>query len=413
VVSICSVLLTSTAFTQNGTIYETNFGSNTIEVFCLTGSDLGVFGNANHATGLAFDNAGNLYVSSDGPVEYKIDKFTPDGSVSVFASGSLRCPHGLAFDKSGNLYVASPCGNTIEKFTPDGVGSEFANADDGLDQPIDLIFDGSGNLFVSNAQTGTSHTGSILKFTPDGVASVFADTGFHTAFGLAFDSDGNLYVSNASARHSTIEKFAPDGTDLGVFARAGLNIPHGMIFDAAGNLYVANSGNSTIEKFAPDGTDLGVFANTGLGPHFLALGIFTPSHLHFECEALSVQASVPYRTLSDRNASGGAYGLLRAVMPGDFVTFTVPVATAATYSVKVGIQTRKDHGIFKLAIDGVDQGTPQDEYSPATGYEVRDLGTVTLTGCGGAAFQFVVTGQNPSSRGYSLAFDYIDLYLIP
>ena len=53
-------------------------------------------------------------MSSDGPVVYKIDKFTPDGSVSVFASGGLRCPHGLAFDKNGNLYVASPCGNTIE-----------------------------------------------------------------------------------------------------------------------------------------------------------------------------------------------------------------------------------------------------------------------------------------------------------
>ena len=178
---------------------ETNFGSGTIERFCLTGSDLGVFGNANHATGLAFDNAGNLYVSSDGPVVYKIDKFTPDGSVSVFASGGLRCPHGLAFDKNGNLYVASPCGNTIEKFTPDGVGTEFANADDGLDQPIDLIFDSSGNLFVSNAQTGTSHTGSVLKFTPDGVASVFADAGFHTAFGLAFaverQSEGGVKTS--------------------------------------------------------------------------------------------------------------------------------------------------------------------------------------------------------------------------
>jgi streptogramin lyase len=398
-------LLTSTAFTQNGAIYETNFGSNTIEVFCLAGSDLGVFGNANHATGLAFDSAGNLYVSSDGPVEYKVLKFTPDGSVSVFASSGVTCPHGLTFDQSGNLYVANACANTIEKFTPDGVGSEFANADDGLDQPIDLIFDSSGNLFVSNAQTGTSHTGSVLKFTPDGV-------GFHTAFGLAFDSDGNLYVSNASARHSTIEKFAPDGTDLGLFARAGLNIPHGMIFDPAGNLYVANSGNSAIEKFAPDGTDLGVFANTGSGPHFLALGAFTPSHLHFECEALTVQASVPYRTLSDRNASGGAYGLLRAVTPGNFVTFTVPVATAATYNLKVGIQTRKDHGIFQLAIDGIDQGTPQDEYSPTTGYEVRDLGTVTFSGCGGTAFQFVVTGQNPSSRGYSLGFDYIDLDLV-
>jgi DNA-binding beta-propeller fold protein YncE len=274
--SICSVLLASTALAQEEAIYEASYGSNNVEVFSLDGSDLGVFGLVKHAIGVAFDNAGNLYVSSDAPV-YKIMKITPDGTISIFTRAGLRCPHGIAFDQNGNLYAANACANTIEKFTPDGLGTEFANADDGLDQPVGLIFDSSGNLFVSNAQGGRNNRGSVLKFTPDGVGSVFADTGFHTAFGLAFDSDGNLYVSNADARHSSIEKFAPDGTDLGAFARAGLNIPRGMIFDATGNLYVANSGNNTIEKFAPDGTDLGVFVNTGLGPHFLALGTFTPS----------------------------------------------------------------------------------------------------------------------------------------
>jgi hypothetical protein len=100
-------------------------------------------------------------------------------------------------------------------------------------------------------------------------------------------------------------------------------------------------------------------------------------------------------------------------MPGDFVTLTVPNVTAGTYDIKIGIQTRRDHGIFQLAIDGVNQGTAQDEYSQTIGYEVRDIGTVTFNDCGDAAFQFVVTGQNPGSRGYSLAFDYIDLDLVP
>jgi len=91
----------------------------------------------------------------------------------------------------------------------------------------------------------------------------------------------------------------------------------------------------------------------------------------------------------------------------------VPVAAAGTYDVKVGIQTRNDRGIFQLAIAGINQGTPQDEYSPTIGYEVRDLGTVTFTSGGNEAFQFVVTGHNSSSRGYTLAFDYIDLDLVP
>ena len=84
-----------------------------------------------------------------------------------------------------------------------------------------------------------------------------------------------------------------------------------------------------------------------------------------------------------------------------------------TCDVKMGIQTRKDKGILQLAIAGVNQGMPQDEYSPTIGYEVRDLGTVTFIGAGNQAFQFVVTGHNPSSIGYTLAFDYIDLDFVP
>ena len=100
-------------------------------------------------------------------------------------------------------------------------------------------------------------------------------------------------------------------------------------------------------------------------------------------------------------------------MSGDCVTYRVPIVADGIYDVKVGIQTQKDKGIFQLAIAGVNQGMPQDEYSPTIGYEVRDLGTVTFIGASNQAFQFVVTGHNPSSIGYTLAFDYIDLDLVP
>jgi hypothetical protein len=191
-----------------------------------------------------------------------------------------------------------------------------------------------------------------------------------------------------------------------------LHLPHGMIFDQAGNLYVANNGSSTIEKFSSTGTDLGVLASTGSGPHFLT--IFAPRHLHFEIEALKKQASsAAYKILQDPSASGGAYGILKGTVPGDFVTYTVPIVASGIYEVKVGIQTRKDKGIFQLAIAGANQGLPEDEYFPTLGYEVRDLGTVTFTGSDDQAFEFVLTGRNPSSVGYALAFDYIDLDLIP
>jgi DNA-binding beta-propeller fold protein YncE len=270
------------------TIYQTNYRGDTVEVFSLRGSDLGVFANLAKPTGLVFDDAGNLYVSSDNPPEASILKFAPDGTGSVFADSGVSGPHALVFDTAGSLYVANARNNRIVKFTPEGVGTVFADADDGLVKPIDLAFDTAGNLYVSNLHGGPTRTGSVLKFTPEGVGSVFADSGFQLAYGLAFDRDGNLYVSNVDS--STIEKFSPTGEDLGVFASAGLNEPLGIMFDRFGNLYACNRGNNTIEKFSPTGADLGVFAHTGGGPHFMTM--FRPSSLYFESEALKSAGKV-------------------------------------------------------------------------------------------------------------------------
>jgi len=72
---------------------------------------------------------------------------------------------------------------------------------------------------------------------------------------FVIDAAGNFYVSNNGA--NTVEKFAPDGTDLGLFCSAGCSAPQGIVFDSAGNLYVANDNTATIEKYGPDGTDPG------------------------------------------------------------------------------------------------------------------------------------------------------------
>jgi hypothetical protein len=119
---------------------------------------------------------GDLYVTNSG--NNTIEKFTPGGVGSVFATG-LGSPTGLAFDSAGNLFVASGGNNTIEKFTPEGLGSVFAST--GLNEPFGLAFDSSRNLFVANFEGAT-----IEKFTPGGVGSVFASTGLRPAF-LAFE----------------------------------------------------------------------------------------------------------------------------------------------------------------------------------------------------------------------------------
>ena len=128
--------------------------------------------------GLAFDRAGNLF-AVNAAHEAAIYKFAPDGTQTIFVGPTAfdpdHFPVGLAFDRTGNLFVSlysgdTPCSNDrIIKFTPDGVGSDFTTD---VCAPRGLAFDRSGNLFV--AERGWPPPGDILKFTPDGIRTVFA-----------------------------------------------------------------------------------------------------------------------------------------------------------------------------------------------------------------------------------------------
>jgi len=106
-----------------------------------------------------------LFVGEDNGSIVRYD--TTNGSSSTFANigGGVR---GLAFDGSGNLF-ASNTNNTIEKITPGGVVSVFAST--GLSAPQGLAFDGAGNLFVANFGSDT-----IEKFAPGGAGNLFATT---------------------------------------------------------------------------------------------------------------------------------------------------------------------------------------------------------------------------------------------
>ena len=71
--------------------------------------------------------------------------------------------------------------------------------------------------------------------------------------------------------------------------------------------------------------------------------------------------------------------LFDAKAPGNFVTYKVTIPSAGTYDVKVGTRKGNRSGIVQLAIDGVDQGSAQDNYAAEADYEVIDLGKVTFT----------------------------------
>lgn len=114
---------------------------------------------------------------------------------------------------------------------------------EGLSSPVGMAYDASGNLFVANWSAGT-----VLRFSPDGRRSVFAQ-GLSGPSGLAISSAGDIYV--ASYNEDLVWRFAPNGAQT-VFVR-GLATPAGLSFDARGRLLIANRRTHQILAAHPDG----------------------------------------------------------------------------------------------------------------------------------------------------------------
>ena len=167
------------------------------------------------------------------------------------------------------IYVTNSENRTVMRFTPEGKETKFADASPGI--PAGLAADGRGNLYVG--VTGDLK-GTVRKYTANGKFTVFA-AGFGQVQDLAFH-DGNLYVAVAAQRDDETDKILKIGPDgkVSTFVTKGLEGPGGLAFDKEGNLYVSN-GNDTkgfIMKYTPEGK----------GSVFVSKGLKLPAGLAFD-----------------------------------------------------------------------------------------------------------------------------------
>jgi len=223
----------------------------------------------------AYANPGDLYVTDNSSIR----RYEPNGTEHVFSTGLLRA-RGLAFDGTGNLFVATldtairgDNRGQILKFTPDGIATVFA-AGAGLKSPEGLAFDGAGNLWVTSNyfSAGVFHApfgnpgplanageGRVTEITPSGERTVLHldPTTYHQNFGIAFDGQNNLGV--ADNLQSGIYKIAPDRR---ITILISASDPIGLAFDGTGNLLVSNI-EGDITKIAPDGNQTLVVSGLG------------------------------------------------------------------------------------------------------------------------------------------------------
>ena len=252
--------------------------------------------------GLAMDRLGNLYISdfSNGVIR-KVDS---TGVITTFAGNStasslgdggaatsaqITGPQGLAFDNAGNLYIASLsrvrmvaanmgmistfAGNGTFGYSGDGGPATSAT----VEYPNAIALDGAGNLYFTDAGADV-----VRKVTKAGIISTIAGkgpSGYTTSIGdggpatnailsypdgIAVDISGNLFVADTfndeirevTASDQIIHRvigFAGGACvtlsgDGGPAASSGICSPYGITIDAAGNFYIAEAGISRVRK---------------------------------------------------------------------------------------------------------------------------------------------------------------------
>jgi hypothetical protein len=195
----------------------------------------------------ALDAEGNIYVTFSGsrgqktPVSvYRIDT---SYNVRPFLSELMNAT-GIAFDRAGQMYVSSRYDGTVYKVAPNGTMASYA---EGMGIATGIAFDKDENLYVGD------RSGTVFKIARDRQIYVFATIEPSiSAYHLAFANDGTLYLTGpTTSSFDSVYAIDPQG-HVTTFYR-GLGRPQGLALDVEGNLYVAASlgGKRGIVKLTP------------------------------------------------------------------------------------------------------------------------------------------------------------------
>jgi sugar lactone lactonase YvrE len=222
---------------DDGSLYVTRSGSRgqkmPVTLFRIdsSGELSGLHGEITNPTGIAFDQTGQMFVTSrlDGTV-YRVTHFN---EVMPFAK-NLGVATGLAFDREGRMYVGDRRG-TIYRVNAVGEPEEWASLEPSV-AAYHLAFGPDDALYVTGATVSSFE--AVTRVDESGAAEVFF-RGLGRPHGLAFDRAGNLYVAASLRGRRGIVRIAPDGSDAEMFV-AGVNVV-GLAFGASGEMAVATN----------------------------------------------------------------------------------------------------------------------------------------------------------------------------
>jgi hypothetical protein len=264
-----------------------------------------------YPTGIAADNAGNLYVSdTDNNTVRKIVASTgqvtttaglaavPGSTDGIGSAALLNKPSGItvenvgvAIDTEGNVFIADTLNHTLRKMTSlhavstiAGLAGQSGNVDGTgsgarFQGPQGLAFcqvvtpsGPEADLYIADTNNQTIRKINLSNGVVTTVAGLAGESGstdgmsgsarFNSPTDVAVDNNGNLFV--ADSENHTIREILPSGlvstlagealasgSADGIGSAARFNSPSALAVDLSHNVYVADTDNNTIRMIIP------------------------------------------------------------------------------------------------------------------------------------------------------------------
>ncbi len=270
------------------------------------------------ATGIALDQAGNIYITGytqgsfkgQKPVDSNLDndimlvKYNKQGE-EVWRSqlgdqtGILvETPEAIGLDLTGNIYVAGQVASNAFLVKFDSLGQkvwqrEFKKS--ALETAKDIAVDRSGAIYLTGTSSGFGLTGSnafITKFDSQGNSLWYQSvdiSDIDEGYGITIDKNDNLYITGITRRKTQginvgendffVAKYNGKGEQqwLNTSKLAGDDTAFDITIDQNGNLYVAGS---ILVKIDPEGNLVWQQDFNGSLYKVTAIGVDSQNHIY-------------------------------------------------------------------------------------------------------------------------------------
>jgi len=222
------------AISPTGDVYVSDRGKAAIYIFSADGDPKGQVTPPEgmedwHPLGLAFDDAGNLYVADVTPEKHRVLVLDQEGKLKLSfgsqgeANGQFWYPNGIAIDSEGRIFVADSNNGRMQAFDKDGkflfkISRGMSPGD--LSMPRGIAIDSENRLLIADTSRGAVQAYQLSDSADSGsgntaplkfVGSFAGDpgTGTYLLFpnGMALDGQGKIYIADRANDRVQIWKY--------------------------------------------------------------------------------------------------------------------------------------------------------------------------------------------------------------